>query len=42
MSICLKAKCCLSRSQGYKAPVSNTKPYLGITMEHIGHEINAL
>jgi len=37
-----QAKCCLSRSHGYKVPFSKTKPYLWITMENIGHAINAL
>jgi len=37
-----QAKCCLSRSHDYKAPVSKTKPYLWITMEHIGYDIKAL
>jgi len=37
-----QAKCGLSRSHDYKAPVSKTKPYLRITMNNIGYDINAL
>jgi len=37
-----QAKCCLSRSHDYKAPVSKTKPYLWITMANIDHDIKAL
>ena len=37
-----QAKCYLSRSHAYKAPVSKTKPYLWITMANIGYFINAL